>query len=101
MADDLSTPELVDAVLAATCSYDVDNSLANCKRFIAAVRRKMQFPHQASRGGGASGIASVGYDLQVLQQQLREALVWRIQNDSTEDSNNPAVSHFDASGMTV
>ncbi|MDP6717960.1 MAG: hypothetical protein QGF59_04885 [Pirellulaceae bacterium] len=45
---DLTTPEGIEAELAATARYDVDDDLDLAKRRVAALRRKLDFAQSAS-----------------------------------------------------
>lgn len=96
---DLSTPDLVDAELAATVSYDVDNDASLCRRYIAAARRKLHFSQSASRGG-----QSFTDNLQILHQELERAVRWLEVNDTSAPTeaqrlNNPTVTHADFSNF--
>jgi hypothetical protein len=45
---DLTTPEGIEAELASTARYDVDDDLDLAKRRVGALRRKLDFAQSAS-----------------------------------------------------
>ncbi len=95
MADDFSTPTGVDAVLAATASYDIDRDVAMAKRRVTALRRKLDFATTSRRDG-----QSMEFDFAIIQSQLQQALDWIQANETLTDAqrlSNPSVLHADFS----
>lgn len=97
MADDLTTYAGVDVVLADTADYDVTLDLTKARRRVAALRRKIDFASEAKRGG-----EEYRFDVQVIQQQLQQALAFIGAQESQTDAQrlaNPSVLHADFSGL--
>lgn len=86
----LNTPAEVDAELAATADYDVENDLAKAKRRAAALRRKLDFPSAAGRGE-----MNVSFQVQAIEGQLQQVLAWIQANDPNRRSGQ--VIHADFS----
>ncbi len=91
----LETPQQVEAELAATADYDVANDVGKAKRRVAALRRKLDFAAMSSEDG-----RSVQFQLQITENQLRQALAFVQANDSQSEAQrlaNPNVTHADFS----
>ena len=91
--DDLTTPQGIDAVLAATASYDVMGDLSLAQRRVAALRRKLDMPQSAGRGD-----QTMAYFLQATQNELDSCLAFcRANMVPTEQQklNDPGVLHAD------
>ena len=97
MADDLTTVAGVEAVLAATSDYDTTDDTAKAERHVAALRRRLHFAASAGRDG-----QSLSYNVNVLQDQLKQALRWLQANrtqTAAQRKRNPSVTHADFSTM--
>ena len=95
MADDLSTFSGVEAVLAVTCDYDIAGDVTKGQRRAAALRRKLDFAMSTGRGE-----QNVAFQMQLVQDQLRQCLAWLAANMDRTDAQlvaNPDVSHADFS----
>lgn len=97
MADDLTTATGIEAVLAATASYDVDRDADAARRRVAALRRKLDFAASSSRDG-----QSLMYQQQVIERQLQQCLAFLRSVDAPTDAQrraNPSVTHADFSSL--
>mgnify|MGYP000923884897 CR=1 FL=1 len=95
MVDDLATLEGVEAVLAATSTYDVDGDTSMAARHIAALRRRLHFAASMGRDG-----QSMSVDTKALQDELRTAMAWLRANTTPSEARrlaNPDVVHADFS----
>ena len=95
MADDLTTPSGIETVLADTADYDVERSVANAKRRVAALRRKLDFAASSSQDN-----QSIQYAQAIIQEQLNQALAFVRAHESLTDAErlaNPSVTHGDFS----
>lgn len=95
MADDLTTFSGVEIVLAATCDYDFTGDVDKGKRRAAALRRKLDFAEATGRGE-----QNVRFNVQAVQDQLRQCLAWLQNNLDQTDAqkmNAPDVLHADFS----
>ena len=95
MVDDLSTPTLIEAVLAATADYDVEYDISKAKRRVAALRRKLDFPMSSGQGD-----QQMAFQMQVIENQLNQALAFVRANETPSDAQrlaNPSVTHADFS----
>lgn len=93
----LDTFDDVDAELAATAGYDVDQDVDLAKRRVAALRRKLDFAAQSGRNG-----QSVMFQQQIIQDQLHQALAFIRANQTPSDAQllrNPEVTHADFSKL--
>jgi hypothetical protein len=93
---DLLTIAQVNAELAATAAYDVDNDLALAKRRVAALRRKMDFAQQMGRDSQL-----VAFDLQRTENQLAEVKQWLAANGGASNDATKSASciHADYSDI--
>lgn len=66
--------DLVDAY-ETNCTYDLNGSLAECKLFIAAVRKLLLFPEQSERDG-----ERMRYSTERLKEELAKAEQWYAAN---------------------
>ena len=92
---DLITYTQVEAELALTAAYDVNNSVAEAKRRVAALRRKLDFSESSDESGRA-----VTFNQKVIQDQLNQALAYVRANDVLTEAQrlaNPDVLHADFS----
>lgn len=92
---DLSTYALVEAELAATAGYDVNDSLSEAKRRVAALRRKLDFAEQSDESG-----REIRFNHDVVLKQLEQAIAYvRANVELTEEQRlaNPSVIHADFS----
>lgn len=91
----LTTYAQVEAELAATASYDVNNSVSEAQRRAAALRRKLDFAEQSDEEG-----RKIRFNHEIVQSQLRDAVAYvrdqQIQTDA-EKLKNPVVVHADFS----
>lgn len=94
---DLTTLAQIEAELAATASYDVDNDVSKAKRRAAALRRKLDFPQSIGHGE-----ANISYFMQVIENQLNQALAFVAAYDTPSEAQrlaNPDVVHADFSNF--
>lgn len=94
---DLTTYSGIEDELAATSTYDVDGDVAMCKRYVAAIRRKLHFASSSGRDG-----VSIQFQHQILKQELDDALAWLAANRTETETQrlaNPSVTHADFSGF--
>jgi len=94
---DLTTATLVEAELAATADYDIENDLDKAKRRIAALRRKLDFSAESGRGD-----QSRKDNQMIIERQLSQALAWYRANATTTQAQrlrNPQVTHADFSNL--
>ena len=92
---DLTTIAGIEAELAATAAYDMENNVVNAKRRVAALRRKLDFP--ASMGRDQQ---SMQFAVQTIENQLNQALQFVQASVSPSDAQrlaNPSVVHADFS----
>lgn len=90
---DLSTLALIEAELAVTADYDVEQDVSKAKRRVAALRRKLDFPQSIARGE-----QNIAFALQILENQMRSALAFVALNTSPSEAQrlaNPSVTHAD------
>jgi hypothetical protein len=88
----LFTPEDIEAELALTAGYDIDNSLDLARRRVIALRRKLDLPHIVDN----ESQEHVELEMNIIQNQLQQALAW-IRANSPANPNNPDVVHADFS----
>ena len=92
---DLTTIAGIEAELAATADYDVENDVAKAKRRVAALRRKLDFP--ASMGRDQQ---SMQFAVQTIENQLNQALQFvqaSVSPSEAQQLANPSVLHADFS----
>jgi hypothetical protein len=92
---DLTTPEQIDAELAATADYLVTKDVEKAKRRAAALERKLDFPEIFGLDGDSTKFA-----LQHTKQLRDEAIAFVRANETRTDAdriNNPDVIHADFS----
>jgi hypothetical protein len=92
---DLTTISGIEAELAATADYDVENDVAKAKRRVAALRRKLDFPQTMGRDQ-----QSLQFAMQAIENQLQQALAFVQANVSPSEARqeaNPNVLHADFS----
>jgi hypothetical protein len=92
---DLTTLAGIEAELAATADYDVENDLSKARRRVAALRRKLDFPQATGRGE-----QNVSFYLQAIENQIQQALAFIAANQTLTDAQrqaNPDVTHADFS----
>jgi len=92
---DLTTVAGIEAELAATADYDVENDFSKAKRRVAALRRKLDLPQATGRGE-----QNVAFYLQATENQLQQALSFVAANRTPTDAQlqaNPSVLHADFS----
>lgn len=92
---DLTTIAGIEAELAATADYDVENDVAKAKRRVAALRRKLDFPQSMGRDQ-----QSMQFAMQAIESQLQQALAFVQANVSPSEAQqlaNPSVLHADFS----
>lgn len=92
---DLTTYAQVEAELAATAGYDVNESVSEAKRRVAALRRKLDFAEQSDENG-----RMIRFNQQVVLAQLDQALAFVRANEDrseTQRIQNPTVLHADFS----
>lgn len=90
---DLTTIAQIEAELAVTATYDVDNNVDLAKRRLAALRRKLDFPSQIARGEN-----SLQFAIAAIERQIASILEWLKQNQETTAAqrlSNPDVTHAD------
>ena len=93
---DLTTPTGIEAELAATARYDVDDDLDLAKRRVAALRRKLDFAQSASADDN-----SYTFGTAATERQLEQVLSFVAGNSSQSEADrlaNPSVIHADFSG---
>ena len=66
---DLTTIAGIEAELAATADYDVENDVAKAKRHVAALRRKIDFPSSMGRDQ-----QTMQFAVQTIENHLNQAL---------------------------
>ena len=95
---DLSSYSGVESELAATSDYDVTLDVDKCKRYVAAIRRKLHFASASGRDG-----VTIQFQHQVLSKELDKALAWLAANDAAASEaarlRNPSVLHADFSNF--
>jgi len=95
---DLTTYAVVESELAATSDYDVTLDVDKCKRYVAAIRRKLHFASSSGRDG-----VSIQFQHQILAGELAKALAWLAANDDAASdasrTRNPSVLHADFSNF--
>ena len=92
---DLTTIAGIEAELAATADYDVENDVAKAKRRVAALRRKLDFPQSMGRDQ-----QSLQFAVQTIENQLNQALQFVQSSVSPSEAQrlaNPSVVHADFS----
>lgn len=92
---DLTTIAGIEAELAATADYDVENDVAKAKRRVAALRRKLDFPSSMGRDQ-----QSMQFAVQTIENQLNQALKFVQASVSPSEAQrlaNPSVVHADFS----
>jgi len=87
---DLTFYTQVEAELAATAGYDINYSLSEAKRRVAALRRKLDFAQQSDENG-----RTIVFNHAIVQNQLNQALAYVRANDSA--NGEPDVIHADFS----
>ena len=95
MADDFATITGIEAVLAATASYDVDGDVDMAKRRATALRRKLDLAQMSMRGTNQYMFAHV-----VTERELQRVLAYVSANTSRTEAQrkaNPRVLHADYS----
>jgi hypothetical protein len=92
---DLTTIADIEAELAVTADYDVENDVAKAKRRVAALRRKLDFPSSFSRDQ-----QSAQFEMQAIERQLSQALAFvqaTVTPSEAQRLANPSVLHADFS----
>ena len=95
----LETYGQVEAELAATAGYDVNNDLSQAKRRVAALRRKLDFAEQSDENGN-----EIRFNHQIVENQLNQAVAF-VQAQSVDTGTeaerlaNPDVVHADFAGF--
>jgi hypothetical protein len=92
---DLTTISSIEAELAATADYDVENDVAKAKRRVAALRRKLDFPSSMGRDQ-----QTMQFAVQTIENQLNQALQFIQASASPSEAQrlvNPSVVHADFS----
>src|SRR5688572_216524 len=92
---DLTIIAGIEAELAATADYDVENDVGKAKRRVAALRRKLDFPSSMGRDQ-----QSMQFAAQTIENQLNQALQFVQASVSPSDAQrlaNPSVVHADFS----
>jgi len=91
----LNTFAQVDAELAATADYDVENDVSKAKRRVAALRRKLDFVSSSTRDG-----QTLAFQQREISRQLQQAIAFVRSNQTTSEAQrlaNPDVTHADFS----
>lgn len=94
---DLTTYDQVDAELAATASFRANASVAEARRRIAALTRKLDFAEQSDKNGEL-----IRFNHQIVAAQLEAAIQFVEDNATPTDAdrlNNPDVVHYDQTGF--
>ncbi|WP_425618039.1 hypothetical protein NA78x_001732 [Anatilimnocola sp. NA78] len=92
---DLTTITGIEAELAVTADYDVENDVAKAKRRVAALRRKLDFPQSMGRDQQTMQFAMLA-----IENQLKQALEFVQDTIVPSDAgrlSNPDVLHTDFS----
>jgi len=91
----LNTFAQVDAELAATADYDIENDISKAKRRVAALRRKLDFVSSSTRDS-----QTMQFQQSEIRRQLQSAIDFVRGNQATTESQrlaNPNVVHADFS----
>lgn len=94
---DLTTIANVEAELAATADYDVENDVGKAKRRVAALRRKLDFPSEFERDEQRAKFAA-----EQIHQQINQVLAFvqaSVTPTEAQRLANPSVVHVDFSAF--
>ncbi len=93
---DLTTLSGIESELATTADYDIALDVAEAKRRVAALRRRLDFPQSSGRGE-----QNVAFAIAAIENQLQQVLAWIAANEMPSDAqrlSNPDVVHARLSG---
>ncbi len=98
---DLTTIAGIEAELAVTADYDMENDVSKAKRRVAALRRKLDFPAEFRRDL-AGDEQSAKFAMQAIENQIAQAIAFVQANVAPSEAQqlaNPSVLHADFSTL--